>query len=96
MWAEKAYKIYHLLIPMEAEKTEVTEKLREALKEYFEPSEEVTASHTLYNNFKSEYGEIVTKFQAYVCWNAAWGLARHKDSAGDLGYKMKVKSKEYA
>lgn len=58
------------------------------LSEMFKESETVTASHIIFQQADQEYKRSIPKIFFYIVMEQVYGQAVHKDSRGDLGYKM--------
>lgn len=68
----------------------IEKEAAEILNRWFEPSQEVTAQHVLYNDFVSEYGGSLSKFVMYILFQQGWGNPTGKAECGSLGYHKKV------
>lgn len=65
------------------------------LDKIFEPADEVKGQHILYKEFVAEHGRCLSKYELYLLFQYAWGGPDLKDESGNLGYKMKVKKKDF-
>lgn len=60
-----------------------------AITEYFEKSEQVTASHKLAYLYLTHIARPVPKMILYIIMNEIYGHCNAKDEKGDLGYYLK-------